>query len=273
VKRVRTDTKTDWTTSITAKSELDNRADTCCASVNFRPLEFNGMSCSVTPFHTDYPSMEQIPVATCATAVDMLDGSTIILIIHEALYFGAGMDHSLINPNQIRITGIPVNDDPFDMSRPFGIGHPGAYIPFSTEGATIYFRSRTPTNEELDHYKYRQIELTDDTEWDPLTIQLEKATKPVMPFAHARSQAKAVHTIRCMENQSDCVLRGVSEVLVSETFHELPSMDSVSSYQEMHNIQGVVSATRHSKVSPEELARKWGIGIEAAKNTLRVTTQ
>jgi hypothetical protein len=154
VKRLRTDTKTDWTTSITAKSELDNRADTCCASVNFRPLEFNGMSCSVTPFHTDYPSMEQIPVVTCATAVDMLDGSTIILIIHEALYFGAGMDHSLINPNQIRTTGIPVNDNPFDKSRPFGIDHPEAYIPFSTEGATVYFRSRSPTDEDLDHYKY-----------------------------------------------------------------------------------------------------------------------
>jgi hypothetical protein len=62
-------------------------------------------------------------VATCAMAVDMLDGSMIILIMHEALYFGTVMDHLLINPNQIRITRIPVNDDLFDQSRPFGIDH------------------------------------------------------------------------------------------------------------------------------------------------------
>jgi hypothetical protein len=141
VKRVKADKKTDWGTSITARSELDNRADTCCAGANFRPLEFTGMSCSVTPFHANYPAMDQIPVATCATAVDMPDGAVVVLIIHEALYFGQSMDHSLINPNQIRITGIPVNDNPFDLSKPFGIDHPEVHIPFATDGATVYLTS------------------------------------------------------------------------------------------------------------------------------------
>jgi hypothetical protein len=124
VKRLKADRKTDWGTSIAARLELDNRAGTCCAGANFRPLEFTGMSCSITPFHANYPSMDQIPVATCATAVDMSDGAVVVLIIHEALYFGQSMDHFLINPNQICITGIPVNDNPFDLSRLFGIDHP-----------------------------------------------------------------------------------------------------------------------------------------------------
>jgi hypothetical protein len=35
----------------------------------------------------------------------------------------------------------------------------------------------------------------------------------------------------------------------------------------------VASKTRHSKVSPEHLSRAWNIGLDRAKDTLRVTTQ
>jgi len=37
--------------------------------------------------------------------------------------------------------------------------------------------------------------------------------------------------------------------------------------------KAVLSLSRHSKVSPEELSRKWGCGLETAKRTLKVTTQ
>jgi hypothetical protein len=56
----------------------------------------------------------------------------------------------LINPNQIRITGIPVCDDPFDRYRSLGIDLGDFHIPFQTEGNTIYFDSRVPTTEELE---------------------------------------------------------------------------------------------------------------------------
>jgi hypothetical protein len=35
----------------------------------------------------------------------------------------------------------------------------------------------------------------------------------------------------------------------------------------------VLTSDRHSKVGPEELSRKWNIGLEKAKATLDVTTQ
>jgi hypothetical protein len=35
----------------------------------------------------------------------------------------------------------------------------------------------------------------------------------------------------------------------------------------------VLTSDRHSKVGPEELSRKWNIGLETAKATLDVTTQ
>ena len=35
----------------------------------------------------------------------------------------------------------------------------------------------------------------------------------------------------------------------------------------------VVTNERHSKVTPEELSRKWSVGLQTAKDTLRVLTQ
>ena len=34
-----------------------------------------------------------------------------------------------------------------------------------------------------------------------------------------------------------------------------------------------MATDRHSKIGPEELARKWNVGLETAKNTMKVTTQ
>jgi hypothetical protein len=36
---------------------------------------------------------------------------------------------------------------------------------------------------------------------------------------------------------------------------------------------GVLTTDRHSKVGPEELSRKWNIGLQTAKDTLDATTQ
>jgi hypothetical protein len=204
------ETKTDWSISSSAKSEIDNWADTCCAGRNFRPLEFTGMTCSVSPFHEDYKAMQDIPIATCATAVDLTDGTTVILIVNEALYFGDSMDHSLINPNQIRVTSIPVNDDPFNQTRPFGIGHPETFIPFATEGATIYFTSRTPTNEELEHFQFRQIELTDEDEWKPERFDLSQGVERKISMVNRMRQLAT----NC---ESDVMLMSVSEALTLNT--------------------------------------------------------
>lgn len=75
------------------------------------------------------------------TAFDDDKGRTHLLVINEALYFGQSMDHSLINPNRIRMFGYKVNDDPFNHDRPFGIDHPDVFVPFDTEGTTIFFNS------------------------------------------------------------------------------------------------------------------------------------
>ena len=127
------------------RCELDTRAYTICAGHNFRPISHTGMTCEVSGFHKSFDSLSNVPVAQVATAYVHPDtNETFILIVNEALYFGSTMDHSLINPNQIRAFGIALSDDPYDKSRPFGIDHEDVFIPFSTQGSTVFFDTFVP---------------------------------------------------------------------------------------------------------------------------------
>ena len=106
IKRIRT--KEDTTSHSTmeygveARCELDTRADTTCAGINCRPIYFTGQHCEAYGFHDNLTPINNVPIATVATAwSDQHTGESFILIINEALYFGSSMDHSLVNPNQI----------------------------------------------------------------------------------------------------------------------------------------------------------------------------
>ena len=154
----------------TAKCELDTRADTICAGKNFRALELTGQTCEVSGFHQSFDSLKNVPIAKAATAYTLETGETVILVFNEVLFFGNQMDHSLINPNQIRAYGIDVSDNPFDKDKDFGIDHAECFVPFQTAGSTIFFESFVPSDEQLN--SLRCIELSDPEEWDPSGVQL-----------------------------------------------------------------------------------------------------
>jgi hypothetical protein len=49
--------------------------------------------------------------------------------------------------------------------------------------------------------------------------------------------------------------------------------DDIDQWNNERKISSIISNERHSKATPEELARKLNIGIQTAKDTVRVTTQ
>lgn len=53
-----------------ARAEIDSRADTVCAGSTFRLLEESNHYCVVSGFHKDMSPLQNIPVATVATAYD-----------------------------------------------------------------------------------------------------------------------------------------------------------------------------------------------------------
>jgi hypothetical protein len=230
--------------------------------MNFLCIRPTGLVCSVQGFHKSFKAIPEVPVATVATAWDDPDTSqTFILIIHQALYFGSQLDHSLINPNQIRVAGIGVCDDPFDRYRRIGIESEQTFIPFRTEGNTIYFESRVPTQTELDEKPY--IVLTDDHDWDPTTTDL---TDPIP------KQIEEVEVngdqISTEYNESAHYLASISSALTEGTL-----VNRIVKSVQINTIMQVASNSRHTNVTPEHVARSWGIGLDQAKETLRVTTQ
>ena len=60
----------------------------------------------------------------------------------------------------------------------------------------------------------------------------------------------------------------ISAVSIATTYH-----DDIDRRESECKVHGVITNERHSKVTPEELSRKWSIGLQTPKETLKVTTQ
>ena len=103
-------------------NNIDNHADTCCLGQNFRPTYITDQVCEVTPYHQSYSPIKDVPVVSACTAWDNPhSGETILLQINQGLWFGKSMVNSLFCPNQIRVNGISLCDDPFDKFRDLGM--------------------------------------------------------------------------------------------------------------------------------------------------------
>jgi hypothetical protein len=94
--------------------ELDSHADTVVLGRNCVILSYTGRECDVSPYTDVYDAIKGVPIVSGATAwTSQSTGDTYILVFNEALWMGDTMDHSLLNPNQMRHYGIQVNDNPY----------------------------------------------------------------------------------------------------------------------------------------------------------------
>ena len=106
---------------ISGKCELDSHADTTVAGSNCVILQYTGKECDVSPYRGDYESIKGVPIVHAATAWQSPhSGQTYILVFNESLWMGDKMDHTLINPNQLRHFGTIVQDNPM-LSKPLSI--------------------------------------------------------------------------------------------------------------------------------------------------------
>ena len=145
-----------------AQCELDTDTNTICAKENFSLMASTGQLCDVSGFHSNFESIKDIHVGTVATAYQAESTTVCVLIIHEALIFGNPMDHSLINPIQIRYNGTSVCNNSFDNVNALEIDRSDVFIQFVTQEAAIYFESYIPSNEDL--IDCPRIELTSNIE-------------------------------------------------------------------------------------------------------------
>jgi hypothetical protein len=180
--------------------------------------------------------------------------------VNEGLWFGDKLQHTLLNPNQLQYSGVLVADNPFNPVEPLSIIHDDVTIPLSISGTNIFIETTTPTQSELDHCPH--IHLTCDSKWNPQTVRLA-ATRSV--------EAEAMDDGGGVEPG----LAEISSVFCSKSLAEgLNSQRALNSTQvDIPAARTFVSNNRHSSVSNENLSERWNIGLQQAKQTLKVTTQ
>jgi len=81
--------------------ECDSHADTTCAGKNCVVLKFTNQVIDVYGFHNSLGALKAIPITSVAMLATDSRGKEIILVIHEALYFGDLMNHTLLSVNQV----------------------------------------------------------------------------------------------------------------------------------------------------------------------------
>ena len=172
VSRVRNDSSVIYN-----KLELDSHADTIVLGNNCVILSHTGRECDVSPFTETYQSISNVPIVSGATAWTCPEnGDTFILVFHEALWMGDVMDHTLVNPNQLRYFGITVQDNPYAGIQMHLATESGEmYFPLCSEGTTIYLDTRTPTDRELHECKH--IQMSSKSPWDPHAVQFPEIAR------------------------------------------------------------------------------------------------
>ena len=167
-------------------------------------------------------------------------------------------------------------------------GHHGEdlRIPLSLHGVTSFFPTRKPTQDEYNAAICADnvIDLTyDSPEWDPHSdtfCQQEEAAEKAFDCqnssvnrffcAFKTEQQDAASTVLHRCSQSACVLSEMAPCLNDDTFVGLLE-DNVN--QSVQSLAQVASSGKKSGITAEDLVKNWGIGLEAAKQTVKSTTQ
>jgi hypothetical protein len=252
----------------------------------------------VSPFSDKYTKMTDVPVATAATAWDDPEtGQMTILIFNQGLWFGDKLKNSLINPNQCRMHGISLCDDPLDPDRALGFVDPftETTVPMESGHSVVYFQSRAPTEAEIRSLTH--VEMTNEERWDPLrvggrhrsreeeehrkiiaSVQIDQRTirakRPEEPQLTYREAEYDILLASCSPVYSERTLiqRLVASVRIASCYEE-DDKDSLMDEAELRTIAAVDTRARHTALSVEEVSRKFGVGLETARNTLKATTQ
>ena len=104
-----------------AQIELDSHADSIVAVSNFCIMHYINRECDVSPYCDDYAPIKNVSIVQATTAYQSeYTGQTYIIILNEVLWMGDSMQHTLVNPNQLRYYVTKVQDDP-TSSKPFHI--------------------------------------------------------------------------------------------------------------------------------------------------------
>lgn len=261
-----------------AANEADSNADTCCLGQNFVVLQYTNRVADVYAYNKSLKPVQNVPIVSGATAYDCpKTRSTYILVVNEALYYGTQLDHSLLNPNQLRSYGVDFWDNPFDTDRPLCIDiNRDVQIPLVTTGTKVQFKSRVPTTEELKSCPH--LQLTSKAEWNPSTLQMTVAQvtqQQEIPWKRTICGVASNTTVYLDPTSDEALLNDVESTLVNlndgRTIQETTIYDDDT--MDLPVRRTFIATDRHTTNTAESLAERFGIGLQRARETLKATLQ
>ena len=258
-----------------AKAELDSHADTCCLGENCLVIHDTEQLVSVEPFDKKLGS-QQVKIITAAVAYDCPDTRNVfVLFFHQALHIPDLQKH-LLCPNQLRHNQVLVNDTPLLYIPPdqrdnnhhsiiFQQPHPILHIPLSLNGTTSYFDTRIPTWEEVNNPDVcTHIHVTSEAPWDPLSPNFASdeacLRQSVASDDHVRGQL--------IQPSGPGPPRSIQSITSTRTSAAIDIDSYCLALASMST-----TSKRKGTVTAEQLAKRWSIGLEAAKRTIQHTTQ
>jgi len=281
------------------RTELDSHADTCVVGDNALIIHDHERDVAVTGYDHVRPKTFKIVDAVIGYE-DPITGQEYMLAINQAIHI-PGMKNNLLCPMQIRMNDVSVNEIPkFLVKNPTDEDHAimidlyeddgRLTVPLSLEGVTSYFPSFKPTSEQYEsaeegtdllHLTYR------DPEWDPHDDDFARREEAMLGhngLVHEEPPARYARTILPLHAaEEEALFATFTDQLADHRMihairSDLPYVDrgQTDSRPRKRNrliTLAAMSSMAKPKIDPAVLAKRWGIGLKAAKNTLKKTTQ
>ena len=208
------------------------------------------------------------------------DGNTIILVIHQALKINT-LDNNLLCPMQLRLNDVIVNETPrflcrnvTDHSHSLIMSqddneHEKFTLPLELFGVISGFVTRKPTVEEFETCP-RYVLTAEGPEYNPSTSAYEEQESAMVDF---RGQLKEDVTEKIERRLFGISIEEEDRLYASMNFENLSTLCISQNPETSTTIAGVSTELRSEGIDAGTLAKNWGIGLETAKKTLKVTTQ
>ena len=253
--------------------ELDSHADSPVVGKHAFILRHTGKQVRVSGFTDQLGSPLLVPVVDAALIYECnVTGEKYLIVIHNALYMKS-MTSSLISPFILRLAGITVKECPkFLASTPTKEHHSLHFseqdlrIPLQLEGIISYLPTRLPSQDEINDSTLPTLHFTPlFDEWDPHTSTYSEQELAMTNFrGDVKEPPARKFLISSIINRS----------LDPDAFcYDITSRASEVGFSS-HNIYSIKTANGSvSTLTPGILADIWGIGLETARNTIKVTTR
>ena len=180
---------------------------------------------------------------------------------------GDKLDHTLVNPTQLRAYGVNIQDNPFN-AKPLSITTDDASVELYSEGTIICGDTRTPTESELSQIP--RLILTSPHDWDPHNVCFPSCSGQSSDNISIESN----HSILAVDTLLQHTIYDPIMVASLMSSHvQVTEVTTSSTLQDVPSAQTFQSKECHSSITPSDLSERWYIGFGQATQMLEVTTQ